>query len=62
MTALSSQVCKICAENVGKTYDGEPFIACHVCAFPVCRLCYEYERKEGFGLVLGVKLGTRGIK
>ncbi|GAU36202.1 hypothetical protein TSUD_363560 [Trifolium subterraneum] len=47
MTALSAQICKICAENVGKTYDGEPFIACHVCAFPVCRLCYEYERKEG---------------
>ncbi|CAJ2657467.1 unnamed protein product [Trifolium pratense] len=47
MTALSAQVCKICAENVGKTYNGEPFIACHVCAFPVCRLCYEYERKEG---------------
>ncbi|WJX87210.1 Cellulose synthase A catalytic subunit 3 [UDP-forming] [Trifolium repens] len=47
MTASSAQECKICAEIVGKTYDGEPFIACHVCAFPVCRLCYEYERKEG---------------
>jgi hypothetical protein len=27
--------------------DGEPFVACNECAFPVCRPCYEYERKEG---------------
>ncbi|CAK8539816.1 unnamed protein product [Lathyrus sativus] len=47
MTALSAQVCQICAENVGKTFDGEPFIACDFCAFPVCRLCYEYARKDG---------------
>ncbi|CAI8607508.1 unnamed protein product [Vicia faba] len=47
MAALSAQVCQICAENVGKTFDGEPFIACDFCAFPVCRLCYEYERKDG---------------
>jgi len=47
MTTLGDQVCKICGENIGKTVDGEPFIACDACAFPVCRLCYEYERKDG---------------
>nr|POE91964.1 cellulose synthase a catalytic subunit 3 [udp-forming] [Quercus suber] len=44
---LGGQVCQICGDNVGKTVDGEPFIACDVCAFPVCRPCYEYERKDG---------------
>ena len=29
------------------TVDGEPFVACNECAFPVCRPCYEYERREG---------------
>ncbi|KAK6933802.1 Cellulose synthase [Dillenia turbinata] len=42
-----NQVCQICGDNVGNTVDGEPFIACDVCAFPVCRPCYEYERKDG---------------
>ncbi|XP_051123890.1 cellulose synthase A catalytic subunit 3 [UDP-forming]-like isoform X2 [Andrographis paniculata] len=42
-----SQVCQICGEIVGLTVDGEPFVACNICAFPVCRPCYEYERKDG---------------
>uniref|UniRef100_A0A6N2N5N7 Cellulose synthase n=1 Tax=Salix viminalis TaxID=40686 RepID=A0A6N2N5N7_SALVM len=42
-----TQVCQICSDDIGKTIDGEPFVACHVCAFPVCRPCYEYERKDG---------------
>eukprot|EP00258_Populus_trichocarpa_P005782 XP_002308955.2 cellulose synthase A catalytic subunit 3 [UDP-forming] isoform X1 [Populus trichocarpa] len=41
------QVCQICSDDIGKTVDGEPFVACHVCSFPVCRPCYEYERKDG---------------
>lgn len=47
MKSLGGQVCQICGDNVGKTVDGEPFVACDVCAFPVCRPCYEYERKDG---------------
>lgn len=43
----SSQVCQICGDNVGATADGELFVACNECAFPVCRPCYEYERKDG---------------
>ncbi|XP_058073675.1 probable cellulose synthase A catalytic subunit 8 [UDP-forming] [Magnolia sinica] len=44
---LSGQVCQICGDDVGTTTDGELFVACNVCAFPVCRPCYEYERKDG---------------
>ncbi|XP_030547448.1 cellulose synthase A catalytic subunit 3 [UDP-forming] isoform X1 [Rhodamnia argentea] len=47
MKILGGQVCQICGDNVGKSVDGEPFVACDICAFPVCRPCYEYERKDG---------------
>jgi ribosome-binding protein aMBF1 (putative translation factor) len=43
----NGQVCQICGDDVGLTPDGEPFVACNECAFPVCRDCYEYERREG---------------
>ncbi|KAL6893862.1 hypothetical protein ACP4OV_007960 [Aristida adscensionis] len=41
------QVCQICGDGVGTAADGELFTACDVCGFPVCRPCYEYERKDG---------------
>lgn len=44
---LSGQVCQICGDDVGVTTNGELFVACNECAFPVCRPCYEYERKDG---------------
>lgn len=44
---LSGQICQICGDDVGLTADGELFVACNECAFPVCRTCYEYEREEG---------------
>lgn len=44
---LSGQICQICGDEVEITVDGEPFVACNECAFPVCRPCYEYERREG---------------
>ncbi|KAJ7541904.1 hypothetical protein O6H91_10G081400 [Diphasiastrum complanatum] len=40
-------VCQICGDDVGVTIDRELFVACNECAFPVCRPCYEYERKDG---------------
>ncbi|KAG2534412.1 hypothetical protein PVAP13_9NG063509 [Panicum virgatum] len=43
----AGQVCQICGDGVGTVADGELFIACDVCGFPVCRPCYEYERKNG---------------
>ncbi|PNT64610.1 cellulose synthase A catalytic subunit 9 [UDP-forming] [Brachypodium distachyon] len=46
--ALSGQVCEICGDEVGRTADGDQlFVACNECGFPVCRPCYEYERREG---------------
>ncbi|CAN6686994.1 unnamed protein product [Malus baccata var. baccata] len=44
---LSGQICQICGDEIEITVDGEPFVACNECAFPVCRSCYEYERREG---------------
>ncbi|XP_016433906.1 cellulose synthase A catalytic subunit 2 [UDP-forming] [Nicotiana tabacum] len=44
---LSGQVCQICGDEIEITVDGEPFVACNECAFPICRPCYEYERREG---------------
>ncbi|KAE8099975.1 hypothetical protein FH972_017914 [Carpinus fangiana] len=44
---LSGQICQICGDDVGLTMDRELFVACNKCAFPVCRTCYEYERREG---------------
>ncbi|PIA48393.1 hypothetical protein AQUCO_01400774v1 [Aquilegia coerulea] len=44
---LGTQVCQICGDTVGTTVDGELFVACDICRFPVCRPCYEYERKDG---------------
>ncbi|KAK9011355.1 hypothetical protein V6N11_044207 [Hibiscus sabdariffa] len=44
---LSGEICQICGDEIEITVDGEPFVACNECAFPVCRPCYEYERREG---------------
>ncbi|XVF30604.1 hypothetical protein REPUB_Repub16aG0072700 [Reevesia pubescens] len=44
---LTSQTCHICGDDVGVTDEGELFVACDECAFPICRTCYEYERREG---------------
>ncbi|CAA7409894.1 unnamed protein product [Spirodela intermedia] len=46
---MNNQVCQICGDSVGLSVAGEVFVACDECAFPVCRPCYEYERKEGNG-------------
>ncbi|XP_009370338.2 cellulose synthase A catalytic subunit 4 [UDP-forming] [Pyrus x bretschneideri] len=43
----SIKVCRVCGDEIGYKEDGELFVACHVCGFPVCRPCYDYERSEG---------------
>jgi cellulose synthase A len=43
----NGRVCQICGDDLGLAPGGEPFVACNECAFPVCRDCYEYERREG---------------
>uniref|UniRef100_A0ACD5T6F1 Uncharacterized protein n=1 Tax=Avena sativa TaxID=4498 RepID=A0ACD5T6F1_AVESA len=41
--AKGAALCQICGDTMGD----DVFVACNECAFPVCRPCYEYERKEG---------------
>ncbi|KAK8717933.1 hypothetical protein V6N13_045183 [Hibiscus sabdariffa] len=41
------KICRVCGDNIGYKEDGELFVACCVCGFPVCRPCYEYERSDG---------------
>ncbi|GAB4830078.1 Cellulose synthase A catalytic subunit 4 [UDP-forming] [Ancistrocladus abbreviatus] len=42
-----SRICRVCGDEIGLREDGEVFVACYECGFPVCRPCYEYERSEG---------------
>ncbi|KAL8473748.1 hypothetical protein ACS0TY_029882 [Phlomoides rotata] len=46
---LSEEKCQICGDEVGVLDEktNEPFVACNECAFPICKSCYKYERKEG---------------
>nr|APU87545.1 CesA5 [Plantago ovata] len=44
---LSGEICQVCGDDIEISAEGELFVACNECAFPVCRTCYEYERKEG---------------
>ncbi|XP_072999949.1 cellulose synthase A catalytic subunit 5 [UDP-forming]-like [Typha latifolia] len=41
-------ICEICGDDIEiLAEENELFVACNECAFPVCRTCYEYERREG---------------
>ncbi|KAJ7977191.1 Cellulose synthase [Quillaja saponaria] len=42
-----SKLCRVCGDEIGYKEDGALFVACHLCGFPVCRPCYDYERSEG---------------
>uniref|UniRef100_A0A7N0V2Z4 Cellulose synthase n=1 Tax=Kalanchoe fedtschenkoi TaxID=63787 RepID=A0A7N0V2Z4_KALFE len=44
---LNVHVCQICSDTVRFSEAGDVFVACNECAFPVCRPCYEYERRDG---------------
>ncbi|KAM6565095.1 hypothetical protein CsatB_025097 [Cannabis sativa] len=39
--------CGVCGDEIGYKENGEVFVACHFCNFPVCRPCYDYERSDG---------------
>ncbi|KAJ8549450.1 hypothetical protein K7X08_033157 [Anisodus acutangulus] len=40
-------ICNICGEQVGLSTNGEVFVACHECNYPLCKNCLDYEIKEG---------------
>ncbi|KAH0869014.1 hypothetical protein HID58_076036 [Brassica napus] len=46
-SSFSAKICRICRDEVKDGDNGQTFVACHVCAFPVCKPCYEYERSNG---------------
>ncbi|XP_024544827.1 probable cellulose synthase A catalytic subunit 5 [UDP-forming] isoform X2 [Selaginella moellendorffii] len=47
LNSVNSEMCQICGDEVGVSENGDLFVACNECGFPVCRPCYEYERKDG---------------
>ncbi|VFQ63520.1 unnamed protein product [Cuscuta campestris] len=60
---ISGQICKICGDEVEIIdKEGELFVACNECAFPVCRPCYSYERREGSQACPQCKTRYRRIK
>ncbi|KAL3623933.1 Cellulose synthase A catalytic subunit 7 [UDP-forming] [Castilleja foliolosa] len=59
---LSGQDCEICGDEIGLTTEGELFVACNECGFPVCRPCYEYERREGSQLCPQCKTRYKRLK
>lgn len=44
---LNGQVCGLCGDEIEVTEEGDVFVGCNECAFPICRACYDYERREG---------------
>ncbi len=44
---VKGHICQIYGDDVGLTAEGELFVACNECAFPVCRPYYDYERNDG---------------
>ncbi|XAR66591.1 Cellulose synthase (UDP-forming) [Bertholletia excelsa] len=40
-------LCHTCGDQVGFNSNGELFVGCHECNFPICKSCLEYEIKEG---------------
>lgn len=47
MMESRSPICNTCGEDIGVKSNGEFFVACHECSFPICKACLEYEFKEG---------------
>lgn len=47
MEESRSPICNTCGEEIGVKPNGEFFVACHECSFPICKACLEYEFKEG---------------
>ncbi|XP_054802031.1 cellulose synthase A catalytic subunit 8 [UDP-forming] [Prosopis cineraria] len=40
-------LCNTCGEQVGFDSNGEVFVACHDCSFPICKACFDFEINEG---------------
>ncbi|XP_017414671.1 cellulose synthase A catalytic subunit 8 [UDP-forming] [Vigna angularis] len=49
-------LCHTCGEQVGLNDNGEVFVACHECNFPICKDCFEHELNEDHRVCM--KCGT----
>ncbi|KAF9621845.1 hypothetical protein IFM89_028433 [Coptis chinensis] len=47
MMSSGVPLCNSCGETLGFASNGEVFVACHECNFPLCKTCLDYEVKEG---------------
>ncbi|KAG5034191.1 hypothetical protein JHK87_009101 [Glycine soja] len=47
MMESGAHFCNSCGEQIGLDANGELFVACHECYFPICKACFEYEINEG---------------
>ncbi|KAG5147660.1 hypothetical protein AAZX31_06G062300 [Glycine max] len=47
MMESGAHFCNSCGEQIGLDANGEVFVACHECYFPICKACFEYEINEG---------------
>ncbi|XP_031742422.1 cellulose synthase A catalytic subunit 8 [UDP-forming] [Cucumis sativus] len=45
-------ICHTCGEPVGVDGNGQLFVACHECHFPICKVCVQYDIKEGRNVCL----------
>ncbi|WCJ27234.1 cellulose synthase family protein [Euphorbia peplus] len=52
MESTGVPICHTCGEQVGFNENGDPFVACHQCNFPMCNSCFLYEIKQGRHLCL----------
>lgn len=47
MMESGDPLCNTCGEQLGLNSNGEVFVACHECNYPICRSCFDHEIKEG---------------
>ncbi|CAL0306464.1 unnamed protein product [Lupinus luteus] len=47
MMQSSVPLCNTCGEQVGVNDNGEVFVGCYQCNFPICKACFEHEINEG---------------
>lgn len=47
MMESGDPICNTCGEQLGLNSNGEVFVACHECNYPICRSCFDCEIKEG---------------
>ncbi|CAJ1938676.1 unnamed protein product [Sphenostylis stenocarpa] len=56
MVQSDAPLCNTCGEQVGLNDNGEVFVACRECNFPICKDCFEHEINEDHRVCM--KCGT----